>query len=199
MRGRAWLIGTYLQWQSGHGDGFRTHQPGSGGGVMSKAALVIKCASTILAVGLSFPTVSGTASAEGELGRGGEWADPAYSNSSDNDWLSASELSAITTALSQVWTNQSTDLKRLRASIAEREALMAEVDTEKQLAASRGAAELEKQSAQVQAAAQLASGAVSLRASGAPRQKGASPGSSTKGASPGSSTSTSSDGSSPSP
>ena len=68
---------------------------------MSKTALATKCASMILAVGLSLPTVSGTASAEGELGQGGEFADPAYSTSPDNDWLSESDLAAIMTVLTQ--------------------------------------------------------------------------------------------------
>ena len=166
---------------------------------MSKTALATKCASMILAVGLSLPTVSGTASAEGELGQGGEWADPAYSNSPDNDWLSESDLAAMTTVLSQIWASQQTDLNRVRASIAEREALIAEVNAEKQLAATRGAAELEIQAAQVQAAIELASGAVSLGASGTSRPKGASPGSSTKGGTTDSSTSKSPGGSSPSP
>lgn len=166
---------------------------------MSKKALAITCAAMILAAGLSVPTVAGSASAEGELGHGGEWADPAYSTSSDNDWLSESQLAAMMTVLSQVWADQSTDLTRMRASIAEREALMAEVDSEKQAAATRGAGELEIEAAQIQAAAQLASGAVSLRAPGTSMPKGASPGSSTKGGSPDSSTSKSSDGSSPSP
>jgi hypothetical protein len=167
---------------------------------MSKTALATKCASLILAVGLSLPTVCGTASAEGELGQGGELPDPAYSTSPDSDWLSESELSVMTTLLSQVWAaNQPTDLNRLRASIAEREALMAEVDAEKQLAVTSGAAELQIQAAQVQAAAQLASGAVSLGAPGASRPKGASPGSSTKGGTTDSSTSKSPGGSPASP
>jgi hypothetical protein len=169
--------------------------------MMSKTAVATKCASVILAVGLSLPTVSGTASAEGELGQGGEWADPAYSTSSGNDWLSESELSALTTVISQSWAaaNQPTYLSRMRASIAEREALIAEVDAEKQLAVTSGAAELQIQAAQVQAAAQLASGVVSLGAPGTSRPKGASPGSSTKGGTTDSSTSKSSGGSSPSP
>lgn len=166
---------------------------------MSKTALATTCASVILAVGLGLPTVSGTASAEGELGQGGEWADPAYSNSPDNDWLSESDLLEVMTVLSRDWADKSTDLNRIRASIAEREALMAEVDAEKQLAATRGAAELEIQAAQVQAAAELASAAVSLGAPGASRPKGASPGSSTEGRPADSSTSKSSDGPSPSP
>ena len=167
--------------------------------MMSKRALATKCASLILAVGLSLPTVAGTASAEGELGQGGELADPAYSASPDNDWLSESELAAITTVLSQVWANQSTDVNRLRASIAERETLMAEVDAEKQLAATRGAAELQIEAAKAQAAVQLASGALSLGAAGTSRPKGASPGSSTKGGPTDSSTSKPSRGSPPSP
>jgi hypothetical protein len=159
---------------------------------MSKAALVIKCASMVLAVGLSLPTCSGTASAEGELGQGDEWADSAYTNSPDNDWLSASDLSVMMTELSNVWANQSRDPNSLQLSIAEREALMAEVDAEKRIAATRGAGELEIQAAQVQAAAELASGALSRPASGTSRPKGASPDSSTKGGPTDSSTSRSS-------
>lgn len=155
---------------------------------MSKTAMATKCAAMILAVGLSLPTVSGTASAEGELGQGGEWADPAYSTSPDNDWTSESDLVALMTVVTKAWANQQTDLTRLRASMAEREALMAEVDAEKQLAATRGAAELEIQAAQVQAAMALAGGALSLGAPATSRPKGAAPGSSPKGGTTDSST-----------
>lgn len=165
---------------------------------MSRTPLVLKCASMVLAVGLSLPTCSGTASAEGELGHGDEWADSAYINSPDNDWLSESQLSAMLTVMRNLWAQQSTDPEILRLSIAEREALMAEVDAEMRIAAARGAGELEVEAAQVQAAADLASGAVG-RTAGTSSPKGASPGSSTKGGPTDSSTSRSSGGSSPSP
>lgn len=159
---------------------------------MSRTVRVITCASLVLAVGLSSPILSGTASAEGELGQGGEWPDAAYSNSPDNDWQSEADLSAITAVLNQVWADQLSDPAVLRLSIAERDALMAEAEEAKRIAMASGAAELEAQAAQAQAASDMVSGAMSVGSgtsgSGISASKGASTGSSAKGGATDSST-----------
>ncbi len=164
----------------------------------------------VLAVALSLPTWSGTASADGELGQGDEWADPAYSNSPDADWQSESDLSEMTTAVSNVWLGQQIDFNNvmnemLRSSLlndpqlarAELRAMAAEIAAEKQAAIARGdlaiqanqrAAEAEIARGVVTASMQPAGGgALSGSGLGTSTPKGGSPGSSTKGASPDSS------------